>query len=108
MEESRFPKGEAKRTVLVEAIGRDGSVLLDAIYSTPELNWLGHLESVEILRRVWVQQFEVIEGQLRFRSDDNIPKTAKMICSPYDIDATYGRIVPTWWIGYPRPSHGEL
>ncbi|MBO0790639.1 MAG: transposase, partial [Ktedonobacteraceae bacterium] len=23
-----------------------------------------------------------------------------MLCSPYDTDATYGRKIPTWWIGY--------
>src|SRR5215472_16243306 len=24
----------------------------------------------------------------------------KMICSPYDVDATYGRKLTTWWVGY--------
>ena len=23
-----------------------------------------------------------------------------MICSPYDIEATYGRKLTTWWVGY--------
>jgi transposase len=99
-EESRLPKNEAKRTALAETIGRDGSALLNAIYTTPELNWLGHFQSVEILRRVWVQQFEVVEGQLRFRSDDNIPPAAKMLCSPYDVDATCGHKGSNWWTGY--------
>jgi transposase len=100
VEEYRLPKAQAKRTALVETIGADGYALLDAIYTTPELNWLHCLPAVQILRRVWVQQFELIEGRPHFRSNDNIPPPSKMICSPYDAEATYGRKLTTWWVGY--------
>ena len=100
MEEYRLPKEQAKRTALVETIGADGYALLEAIYSTAELNWLHHIPAVEILRQVWVQQFEIIEGRPHFRANDNIPPPSKMICSPYDIEATYGRKLTTWWVGY--------
>jgi transposase len=100
VEEYRLPKEQAKRTALVETIGADGYMLLDAIYNTPELNWLAHVRAVEILRRVWLQQFELIEGQPHFRANDNIPPPPKMICSPYDIEATYGRKLTMWWVGY--------
>ena len=99
VEEYRLPKEQTKRTALVETIGADGYALLDAIYTTPELNWLGHVRAVEILRRVWVQQFELVEGRPHFRANDNIPPPPKMICSPYDIEATYGRKLTTWWVG---------
>lgn len=100
IEEYRLPKGKEKRTAVVETIGADGSALLDAIGSTPELHWLQQVPAVEILRRVWVQQFEVVDGKRRFREDDSIPPPAKMICSPYDVEATYGRKLTTWWVGY--------
>jgi transposase len=100
IEEYRLPKGKEKRTAVVETIGADGSALLDAIFSTPELHWLLHVPAVETLRRVWVQQFEVVDGKRRFRADDSIPPPAKMICSPYDEEATYGRKLTTWWVGY--------
>ena len=100
VEEYRLPKEQAKRMALVETIGADGYALLDVIYSTPELNWLAHVPAVETLRRVWVQQFELIEGRPHFRANDNIPPPPKMICSPYDTEATYGRKVSTWWVGY--------
>lgn len=74
--------------------------MLEAIGTTPALNWLAHVRAEEILRRVWVQQFELIEGQVHFRANDNIPPAANMICSPYDIEATYGRKLTTWWVGY--------
>ena len=37
---------------------------------------------------------------MHFRSNDNIPPPATMICSPYDTEATYGRKLTGWWIGY--------
>ncbi len=100
VEEYRLPKAPAKRTALVETIGADGYALLDAIYTIPDLNWLSHLPAVQILRRVWVQQFELVEGKPHFRSNEDIPPPPKMICSPYDVDATYGRKLTTWWVGY--------
>jgi len=100
IEEYRLPKGKEKRTALVETMGADGGALLDAIFTTPEVTWLLHVPAVETLRRVWVQQFEVVDGKRRFRSDDSIPPSAKMICSPYDAEATYGRKLTTWWVGY--------
>src|SRR6266487_1149484 len=100
VEEYRLPKEQAKRTALVETIGADGYALLEAIYTTPELYWLHHIPAIEILRQVWVQQFELIEGRPHFRANDNIPPPPKMICSPYDIEASYGRKLTTWWVGY--------
>jgi transposase len=100
IEEYRLPKGKEKRAALVEQIGADGYTLLDAIFTTPELSWLRHVPAVEILRRVWIQQFELVEGQPHFRTDDNIPSPALLICSPYDIEATYGRKRTIWWAGY--------
>ena len=100
VEEYRLPKGKEKRTAVVETIGTDGYTLMDAIFTTPELTWLHHLQAVETLRRVWIQQFEQIEGQTHFRSDENIPPPATMICSPYDVETTYGRKISMWWAGY--------
>jgi transposase len=80
---------------LVETIGADGYALLEAIGTTPALNWLAHVRALEILRRVWVQQCELIAGQVHFRANDNIPPASNMICSPYDVEATYGRKLTT-------------
>jgi transposase len=99
IEEYRLPKEQGKRTALVEAIGADGYALLNAIGTTAALNWLAHVRAVETLRRVWVQQCELIEGHVHFRANDNIPPASNMICSPYDVEATYGRKLTTWWVG---------
>jgi len=60
------------------------------------------------LRQVWVQQFELVEGQPHFRANDTIPPPPKMICSPYDPEATYGRKLTMWWVGDIRPSDRDV
>jgi transposase len=63
-----LPGGKVKkRAALVEQIGADGYALLDVMFTTLDVNWLRHVSAVETLRRVWVQQFELIEGHPHFR-----------------------------------------
>lgn len=100
MEEYWHPKGGGKRTASVETMGADGYALLATIFSTLYLNWLQYLSAVETLQRVWIQQFEMIEGKLHLRADDTIPPSAQVICSPCDADAIYGRKLTAWWVGY--------
>lgn len=100
VDESRLPKDKAERIALVETIGNDGWVLLAVIDIIPELQWLHQVPAVQTLRKVWIQQFEMVEGRLSFRSHENIPPPAQMICSPYDVEATYGRKRAMWWTGY--------
>lgn len=95
----RLPRDHAKRTDMAVTMGGDGYTLVTAIFGTPELAWLQQVPAVQTLHRVWVQQFEQVDGHLCFRADDNIPPPAKMMCSPYDVQATYGRKQETWWIG---------
>ena len=100
VEEFWFPRDPAKRTAMIELIGADGYQLLTAIDTRADLDWLKQISAVQTLRHVWVQQFELVEDHVHFRSDDNIPPPSKMICSPYDTEATYGRKLTTWWVGY--------
>lgn len=84
--EYRFPKGKAKQVELAETIGQDGSYLLTQIYADEAPPHLRTIPSVEILRQVWVQQFYVEKGQVRWRDSKNIPPAALMIASPYDVE----------------------
>ncbi|MDQ5851051.1 MAG: hypothetical protein M3380_03060, partial [Chloroflexota bacterium] len=52
-----FPKGEAERTALAEQIGRDGVALLKAIWVDEAPVEVRTLPIVDVLRRIWVQQF---------------------------------------------------
>jgi hypothetical protein len=108
VEEQGLPRDTAKRAAVAEIRGADGYHLLTAIDSTPALNWLHHVPAVQLLRQVGLQQFELVEGQVHFRSNDNIPPPAKMICSPYDTEATYGRKSTEWWVGRQSAFNGKL
>jgi transposase len=99
-EEYRFPKEASKRQALTEQIGADGWTLLSAIRSAQAPAWLWEVPAVEILRRVWVQQFWMDEGVLRWRSDQEIPPASLLISSPYDPQAHLSIKRSTVWTGY--------
>lgn len=99
-EQYRLPDSKAKRQSLAETIGTDGSRLLEAIYAPAAPTWLRHVPAVEILRQVWVQQYEVHDGQIRWRTAGNLPPARLMIQSPYDPEAHYSSRRSTTWTGY--------
>jgi transposase len=58
------------------------------------------IPKIEILRRVWVQDFAVIEGKVQWRKTDNVPPSSLRINSPYDTEARYAHKRSTTWVGY--------
>ena len=99
-QENRFPTSQKERSEIAVMMGIDGNYLLDIIWSNSELEWLRHLESVEILRQVWIQQFYVDNGLLKLREPSNSPPGAILINSPYDSDARMGNKRTREWTGY--------
>jgi transposase len=99
-EQYRLPAKEAERQALAERIGADGYHVMTGIYSQAAPASLRQLPGVEILRRVWLQQFMLEADQVRWRSLDNQPPAETKIVSPYDIDARYGKKRQTEWVGY--------
>ena len=107
-EDSRTPEGEAERLAFVEGIGQDGVALLTALFDPDAPDWLRHVPAVEILRKVWVQNYQQIDGAVRWRSSDNIPPASLYIGTPYDEEAHYAKKRSTKWVGDIRPSDGNL
>lgn len=100
-DEFRLPAGQETRRTLAEAIGADGSELLAAVYAPDAPSWLRHIPAVQILRRVWLQNYVTRSDELRWRTDeDGIPKTARFVSSPVDADVRLGRKRATAWVGY--------
>lgn len=62
--------------------------------------WLREIPAVEILRQVWIQQFWVEEGQIRWRPNGHIPPASRLISSPYDTQARMSIKRDTVWTGY--------
>jgi transposase len=96
----RLPKEEKKRVELAETIGADGRRLLEQIYAEGSLSWLGELDAIETLRRVWVQHYHASERDAPWRADGELPPSALLITSPYDVEARYSRKKSTAWTGY--------
>ncbi len=100
IEESRLPQSQEERQAVAELIGRDGSNLLAAIYAADAPAWLREIPAVQILRRIWIQNYVWIEGQLHWRSNEDLPPGKQFINSPYDQEARYGKKRETRWTGY--------
>lgn len=96
----RLPKSQAARQALAQQIGADGFHLLGAIYDEAAPAWLRDIPAVETLRQVWVQLFWLDDGQVRVREEGNLPPAERLLISPYDVEARYGRRRQTTWTGY--------
>ena len=101
-EEERLPPSKPARYALAEQIGADGHHLLLAVYHETAPHWLREVPAVEILRRVWVQQFyaATLDQPVRWRIADDLPPAPLLISSPYDPDARYGNKRDAQWTGY--------
>lgn len=97
----RFPQTETARMQFAATIEADGFPPLQAVYAADAPSWLAQLPTVEVLRRVWIQQFwRADDGQIRLRDKDNQPPNAQQIRSPYDVDARYAIKRGVGWCGY--------
>lgn len=99
-EDSRFPRARAKREEVGARIGRDGTRLLEAIFAADACVALRALNEVEVLRRVWVQHFHRVEGEVMRRGPKDRPPGAMRLVSPYDPEARVGVKRDTVWDGY--------
>lgn len=100
IEEYRLPKAKEARVEYGQTVGRDGILLLERVYEASAPPHLRQLREVEILRRMWVQQYVVIEGQLRLRDPKEMPRASEQLESPYETDARYATKRQMSWVGY--------
>jgi transposase len=98
--DDHLPASRPARLERAVRVGRDGRALLGAIWAEDAPPWLRQLPAVETLRRIWVQNYHVTDGEVAWRADDAIPPAARFIGSPYDLDAAYARKRTTSWLGY--------
>lgn len=103
-ETARLPKEATQRQALAEQIGQDGYALLEHLLASPTSPQLRTLPAVEVLRRMWIQQFyrSTLPGATarRWRTSDEPPPSALLIQSPYAVEARYGSKRDTTWLGY--------
>jgi transposase len=99
-ENYRLPKAETKRQELASLVGADGFALLQAAYADAAPVVVPMEAAVEVLRRVWLQQFYGPDDPPRWRPTTDAPPAATLIKSPYDIEARYSIKRGTEWTGY--------
>ncbi|MGW2161737.1 IS1182 family transposase [Nonomuraea sp. NPDC001699] len=99
-EEFRMPKQTAAKVELANQIGVDGIRLLLAVYSELAPPWLREVPAVEMLRRIWIQEFRDEDGQVRWRTSQEQPASSARLISPYDEDARVGVKRDTQWDGF--------
>ena len=100
---TRMPKGTKERLEIATCIGRDGHWLLDMVFGDDNVSWLRDTPMIEILRRVWIQQYYIHDdGEVIYREKKSLGTTNALdfISSPYDLDARYAKKFTTSWIGY--------
>jgi transposase len=98
----RLPKSQEKRLELAVTIGEDGYRLLRAIWQQAAPSEVRSLPMLDILRRIWVQQFYWCDGQVHWRTKKKWgqPPAGKMIASTEDLEARYSVKRSMEWTGY--------
>lgn len=105
---ARLPASQAARADLAVRYGRDGYHLLEQAYSPAAPAWVRDLPAVQVLRRVWVQQYyrvidehgEKVQRREAGLSGHGLPPGRQRIVSPYDIHARYSEKHGKSWLGY--------
>ncbi|MFE2728144.1 IS1182 family transposase [Kitasatospora sp. NPDC059327] len=99
-EDSRFPSRWAARVEHGDQCGADGMVLLKAVCSAAAPPGLRFLPAVEVLRQTWVQQFQHVDGAVRWRELTNLPPGLIRLRTPHEPDARTGAKRELGWSGY--------
>ena len=103
IEDYRLPKDKEARIEYLKTVGTDDIRLL-AKLDDPEAapRSLKQLpEEVEILHRIWEQQYVEIEGGVRVLDPKEMPEAARRVESPYETEARYSTKGAMSWVGYP-------
>ena len=101
-EKYRLPKDKAKQEELAIQIGEDGYYLLNQLESPQTPKYLRQIESIEILRQVWLQQYYVEGEKVQWRQGKTLgmPPNKLLIQSPLDLEVTNRTKRQLNWTGY--------
>src|SRR5262249_38948571 len=103
-ETCRFPKADAARQQLAATIGADGFALLHAAYAPAAPAAVRTALAGDGRRPGWVQQYYGPEDTPRWRQASDVPPSAPLSHSPYDLEAPYSIKRGSAWVGYKAPA----
>jgi transposase len=90
---------DEERAFLTGVIGDDGQHLLDLVDAAEAPAALKELHMLSVLRTIWQQQFETVDGHVQFRPKGGIGGGAR-IETPYDDQARWSEKRGAGWVGY--------
>lgn len=96
----RLPKTEEEQLTLGLRIGRDGMDLLTQIYASTTPEYLRKLPAVDLMRRVWLQNYSQEGGEVCWRAEKDCPPCHLRITSPHDEEARLNTKRELYWNGY--------
>ena len=99
IEDYRLPREEAEQQKLAIQIGKDGRQLLEWVFAERPQE-MRENKAVEILWRVWVQEYYQEDEHISWRDPGNTPPSDLRIDSPYDPEARYSEKRGESWVGY--------
>lgn len=82
LEDYRLPATTEDRPPWAATMGRDGFQLLTAVQAPPAPVGLRERPAVEVLGRVWRQQYDAPAPEVHWRAAEDLPPPALLICSP--------------------------
>jgi transposase len=100
IENYRLPKAENQRMALAQQIGEDGLHLLQALERPETADELKQMESVQLLRQIWQQYYDLSGGKVKWRAGPQAKEDEGIIRSPYDPEARTGKKRDTTWFGW--------
>ncbi|MFJ3608507.1 IS1182 family transposase [Streptomyces anulatus] len=100
VEDYRLPQTKTERIERGNEIGKDGMRLLQAVHHPTTPGWIRQVPAVEMLRRTWVQEFQIEDETISWRHPKNIPPAGQRLVSPYDSVARSGSKRDTDWQGW--------
>ncbi|MCX4482387.1 IS1182 family transposase [Streptomyces anulatus] len=100
VEDYRLPQTKTERIERGNEIGKDGMRLLQAVHHPTTPEWIRQVPAVEMLRRTWIQEFQIEDETVTWRHPKNIPPAGQRLVSPYDSVARSGSKRDTDWQGW--------
>src|SRR5207302_5042304 len=88
------------RATWAVTLGEDGRDLLRAAYAPTTSPGIRDLPAVQILRQVWLQQYQLTDAHVAWREDADLPPAERQIRSPHDPQARLAKKRTTVWTGY--------
>jgi IS5 family transposase len=100
VESYRLPTSTDKRAVWAARVGADGTRLAGLVLAEDAPAGLAGLPEIEVLRRVWIQEFQYTDGVVVLRDPKDRPPARIRLVSPYELDARTGAKRASVWDGY--------